>query len=297
MKNFIAQIILFMNLILICSGSIMPESYWIRENGYGAYCVGDLPDAAYDPQTCILCPPQPDIYYRWDPVQGAWVTNIDMKKAYMRLVRDQELRNTDKYILPDDFNLLSKTAQKAMIAYRQALRDVPNHDDINQVVMPTPVDNAILAPDRTVPLIPWQFPIQTVTVTLTNAQIKALHATPITLIPAQGAGTIINVLACVIKMNYGGTNVFSAASGQALRIAYDNADGSTIIKTAFTKSGLVASSNQIARTIPDDQTAEPYINETNLPIVIFNPITTEIGGNAANNNTIVVILTYQVLNV
>src|SRR5690242_1048835 len=48
--------------------------------------------------------------------------------------------------------------------------------------------------------------------TLTNAQIKALHATPIQVIASPGANAQVLILSVIATMNYVGSNVFVAAA-------------------------------------------------------------------------------------
>lgn len=287
---------LFMGMFFWIKVSVA-ESHWITENGYGAYCIGELNDAMYNPATCILVSPKPDEYYRWDPINQVWMENIDAKKTYIRMLRDQELEITDKYMLSDKYLGLSREAQAVIFAYRQALRDAPNHDDINEVAMPTPIEDSVFISNNTKALTILQASVQTMTMRLTSAQIKKLRSMPITLVPAQGSDTVINVLSCVIKMEYGENSSFKAGAKQTLRLAYNDVNGSIIIKTAFSSAGLSASFNQIARTIPADETGEPYINVVNAPVVLFNSSATEIKNNDDNDNEITVILTYQVLDI
>lgn len=294
MKNLVHFLFVVM---IVWPNMNFTESHWIRENGYGAYCVGELSDVLYDPATCILVSPKPDEYYRWDPVNQVWAENIDIKRAYIKFLCDQILAETDKYLLPDEYSRLSREDKKAIIAYRQALRDAPNHDDIQDVKMPEAPDDSIFDPNQATSSTIVQGAVQAVTMRLTSAQIKKLRTMPITLIPAQGPDTVINVLSCVIKMKYGANSSFNVIAGQTLRLAYNDPSGSIIIRTAFSSTGLAAQSHQIARTTPADETGEPYINVVNAPVVLFNSSPTEIKNNADNDNEIIVALTYQVLDV
>ena len=54
--------------------------------------------------------------------------------------------------------------------------------------------------------------------TLTNAQVLALNTTPITIIPAQGAGTIIEPLGGVLSFN--GVTAYTINGSNLLRLWY-----------------------------------------------------------------------------
>lgn len=291
------RFIFLIPFIVVFHSSIFSLSYWITENGHGAYCIGDLPDGAYNPETCIFVPERPTNSAIWDVQQGAWIETLENKQSSLRLERDAELARIDQYMISDVFNLLSRDAQKAIIAYRQALREAPNNDDINSLSMPEPLSDEIFVLQEPDVLPEFQNSSKTITITLTSQQIKQLHNTPIKLIDAQGPNTIVNVTSCVVRMIYGGSNKFIAKGKQTLRLGYENATGLALITTVLSNDAIVASSNQIARTIPDSQTGGPIVNEVNLPVVIYNPVATEISGNAANDNSIIVVLTYQILDV
>jgi hypothetical protein len=124
--------------------------------------------------------------------------------------------------------------------------------------------------------------IDSVKVTLTSAQILALNTTPITLIPAQGANTYIEVLACVAYLKF---NSAAYTGANAANITYTNAAGAAATGT-LASSFLDSSSSAAAKVIPAAVT--PVVNS---PIVISvgtaNP--------AAGNSTITLDLFYRVV--
>src|SRR6266403_2141180 len=59
---------------------------------------------------------------------------------------------------------------------------------------------------------------QSITLNLTNSQIKNLQATPIQILAAQGANTIVVPISSVAFLNYGGSNAFVAPSGLGIAL-------------------------------------------------------------------------------
>lgn len=141
----------------------------------------------------------------------------------------------------------------------------------------------------------------TVTVTLTADEIKALHATPISLIDAQGAGTVVAVTNCWVKLNYIAP---AYTAGGTIQLAYDSVagagsttpgTGASIIITAIASNTFVSqAANAIMGTINGGQAlilpgTQPI---ENTRILITNPSVTEF---ATGNGTITIYVTYQVL--
>jgi hypothetical protein len=135
--------------------------------------------------------------------------------------------------------------------------------------------------------------IATATGTLTNSQIKALHATPIAVLAAQGVGTAICVLALQIKMNYGGSNVFTAGASQTINLYYGT---TTSIIIGLTNAQIVAAATQFTNIVPASISGANTLVD-NLALNFYNPIATEITGNAANNNTITYRVVYSVVSI
>jgi hypothetical protein len=132
-------------------------------------------------------------------------------------------------------------------------------------------------------------------VVLTAAQVKALRATPITIVAAPGAGKFINVVTMAWKLTYGGTSAFTAAVGQTIPLAYTNVSGTPLATSGFSNSSITATSNQIGYAVMTNSLGIASTSRENQPIVAYNSSATEITGNAANDNTITVSVTYQIL--
>jgi len=71
--------------------------------------------------------------------------------------------------------------------------------------------------------------VQTATVTLDSADIVSLHTTPVTIIPAQGAGTVIQLIAMTISMDYNSTPYATDVTLRLLNgVSVANQDGSCL---------------------------------------------------------------------
>ncbi len=135
--------------------------------------------------------------------------------------------------------------------------------------------------------------ISTSTTTLTSAQIKALHGTPIQLIAAPGAGKTIVVVAAMAKFTYGGTNVFTTSGAQSIGVYYNS--GTTAVLTGanfVTNAMVISSANKFSNVVGVSNTNVAAGVVDNVNVVAFNSVVTEIAGNAANNNTCEIILYY-----
>jgi hypothetical protein len=132
------------------------------------------------------------------------------------------------------------------------------------------------------------------TIILTSAQVKALHGTPIELIPAPGAGkTILIFFPVYCCLNYGGSNAFTAAAAQTIALSYNS---TTSAITALTNTDVTQTTSVFkqATGLGLDNTALSLI--TNKNITCYNPVATEITGNAANNNTVTITCLYAIVS-
>lgn len=126
---------------------------------------------------------------------------------------------------------------------------------------------------------------------LTNAQVLALSSTPITIIPAQGAGTIIEPLGGVLS--FSSTGAYTVNGSNLLRLWYTSrwvgpAASNTITTTGFLT--LTSSPVENYGGVPDNE-----LVTKNQPIVLQDTTGTAFtGGNAAN--TLTVRLAYRVHN-
>jgi hypothetical protein len=139
--------------------------------------------------------------------------------------------------------------------------------------------------------------LSTVSGQLTNAQIKALHGTPVQILAAPGAGKVIVPVILSVTMNYGGSNVFTAGASQTVTIYYGT---QVACATGLSNSQLVASSSQYLQgqgQVAGLASATAYSGIANAAINFYNSSATEITGNAANNNTISYYLSYYTITI
>ena len=131
--------------------------------------------------------------------------------------------------------------------------------------------------------------------TVTSAQIKAAHATPVQLIAAPGAGKAIHVVGSMLKYNYGGTNVFVAGAGQIMALYYGTA---ALINTAVATNIAIANALLVGTASGGMSLGQSQnvltAAQLNTAVNLYNVSVTEITGNAANDNTITYSLVYYI---
>jgi len=132
-------------------------------------------------------------------------------------------------------------------------------------------------------------------VEVTNAEIKAIRATPKVLIAAPGAGKLVVVESLTLQLNYGGTNVFTE-SADNLVLQYTGSG--TDITGAIESTGLIDQAADTAAVyypaaIAAMATATVGVNES---VELFNTGDGEIAGNAGADNTLNVVISYRVVS-
>ena len=135
-------------------------------------------------------------------------------------------------------------------------------------------------------------PATTLKVSLTAAQVKVLRATPFELVAAPGAGKVLEFVSAILKLNYG-SEVFTE-SADNLVIEYD--DGAAAIvsqvieSTGFIDQGADTQSN----ALPSVDAIDASADVENKNLALFNNGDGEIAGNASDDSTLDVHITYRV---
>lgn len=124
---------------------------------------------------------------------------------------------------------------------------------------------------------------------LTSAQIKALRATPITLVDAV-PGKMIEFVGANLKLDYG-SNVFTE-SADNLAVRYTNGSGA-IVSDAIEATGFIdQSADTQTNALPKIDAIVASASAEGKALVLHNTGDGEYAGNAANDNTIVVTVRY-----
>jgi hypothetical protein len=127
--------------------------------------------------------------------------------------------------------------------------------------------------------------VNTIKVSLTSADILALFTTPFTLIPAQGAGTLINVLKVWYKYNF---NTTAYTGGGSLTVIYNN---SLIPATTAFSNLLGQTSNYIGRPAMSFSVLTLLNSDiVNVPVTLLGSVAQTLG-----DSTLDVYITYDVI--
>jgi fibronectin-binding autotransporter adhesin len=132
---------------------------------------------------------------------------------------------------------------------------------------------------------------KTDTITLTSAEVKALRAAPKVLVAAPAAGYFIELVSATLALNYG-SNVFSETTDN-LVIQYNTSglDASAAIETT---GFLDQNADMIAVVKGASIAGAAATSYAGLALELSNSGDGEIDGNAANDSTLIVKVTYIV---
>ena len=132
-------------------------------------------------------------------------------------------------------------------------------------------------------------------IVLTNAELKALRASPKELVVAPGAGRLVEFLGALFHLDYG-SEVLTESSDN-LGIEYDDGTGEPVCTAIETTGFITASADQIMKAIPivlaGTVTAAANVNKN---LVLINTGSAEIAGNASADATMTVMVSYRILD-
>lgn len=134
--------------------------------------------------------------------------------------------------------------------------------------------------------------INVATVTLTNAEIKALRATPKTLVAAPGSGYVLEFVSAVLKNN-GGTNALTE-SADNMAVKYNNGSGVAVSQTVECTGFIDQTAATLTSALAVIDPIVAYASGANKALVLHNTGDGEWGGNAAADVTMTVKVAYRV---
>jgi len=132
---------------------------------------------------------------------------------------------------------------------------------------------------------------KTDTINVTNSQIKALRASPLTLVAAPGAGKFIEFAGATIAMNYGSNVLTESTDNLVIQYNTSGLDASASIETT---GFLDQSADMIAVVVPSAIAGAAATSFTNRALELFNSGDGEIAGNAGNDTTLIIKVTYRI---
>ena len=134
--------------------------------------------------------------------------------------------------------------------------------------------------------------LKTDTVTLSNADIKALRASPKELVATPGAGKFVELVSAILILNYGSEILTESVDNLVIQYGTSGDD----ITAAIEMTGFI---DQAADTIMIVGPANPLVanaatDMVNNAITLFNTGDGEFAGNASNDTTMIVKVTYRI---
>jgi len=133
-------------------------------------------------------------------------------------------------------------------------------------------------------------PLISKTVELTNAQIKAMRATPVDLVDAPGAGKFLELVGAVLVLDYGSNVLTESADNMVIQYGSGTDATAAIEATGF----IDDSADSISVVVPAAIVGIAASSIANDELELFNTGDGEYGGNAGADTTMTVKITYRV---
>lgn len=128
---------------------------------------------------------------------------------------------------------------------------------------------------------------------LTSAQVKALAATPQTLVPVLGATKLIEFLSATLFLDYGGTNGFTETADN-MQVKYTDDSGVAISELIEGTGFIDQVADTFTRTIPIKDAIVVTGGCIGQALVLDN-VNDEYAGNAAADNTLTIWTLFRVI--
>lgn len=133
--------------------------------------------------------------------------------------------------------------------------------------------------------------IQYAEVALTNGEIKALRATPKTLVAAPGAGKVIEFVSAAVLLDYGSEAMTETVDDMAVK--YKDGAGAAASGTIEATGFIDATADTVTVALPTSAQSAAAGCE-NQPLVLHNTGDGEYGGNATGDTVMRVKVAYRV---
>ena len=134
--------------------------------------------------------------------------------------------------------------------------------------------------------------IRYATVALTNAEIKALRATPKTLVSAPGSGKFLEFVSAVLFLDYGSNALTETTDNLAIR--FTNGSGA-IVSQAIEATGFIdATADTVTNALPKIDAIVASASGANQALVLHNTGDGEYGGNAGADTVISAKVAYRI---
>lgn len=132
-------------------------------------------------------------------------------------------------------------------------------------------------------------------VSLTNANIKNLRATPITLVAAPGASKVIEFVSAELKLIYGSDVLTETGDNMAIR--YTDGSGVIVSETIEATNFIDAAATTLTSAVLKKDNIVAYADAANKALVLHNTGDGEYGGNVANDTTMRVVVNYRIVSI
>jgi len=133
--------------------------------------------------------------------------------------------------------------------------------------------------------------IKYVKYSLTSAEVKALRATPKTLVAAPGAGYMVQFISASLFLDYGSNGFTESADNLEFRWGAAGTAAATVETTGF----IDQTADTMIHAYPAAAAALTKTVTDNKALVLQNNGDGEIAGNAANDSVLDVIVIYRIV--